>query len=79
MWLVYICLAIVYFFISLKLYRFGTGIKHAIEFQNTQQVSGALDELHTFFKWKGIVLICTLALYTLLIICLIIAFARVNG
>ncbi len=77
-WLIYIGLAIVYFFISLKLYRFGTGIKQAIEFKDTLQVSSAFNELHAFFKLKGIVLICTVAIYTLLIICIIIAFAVVS-
>jgi len=60
--------AIIYFLISRHLYRYAGSIKMGVEFQNTDHVSKAFESLHSFFKWKGILLIVILALYVLAII-----------
>ncbi|MDB4925297.1 DUF5362 family protein [Mucilaginibacter sp.] len=70
---IYAGIAILCFFISLNLYQFGSTIKHAIEYKNSAQVSIALGKLNTFLKIKGVVVICVLALYALIIIGVIIA------
>ena len=64
----YIIIAAFAFYISLKLYQFGNGIKDGIEWKNTEQVTKALGKLKSFFKIKGIILICVLSLYVLIII-----------
>lgn len=61
-------LAVVYFFISLNLYQFGTGVKQAIELGDSVQLSIAFGKLKLFFKIKGIILIAVLCLYGLLLI-----------
>ncbi|MDB5029449.1 DUF5362 family protein [Mucilaginibacter sp.] len=70
---IYAGIAILCFFIALNLYQFGSTIKHAIEYKNSAQVSIALGKLNTFLKIKGVVVICVLALYALIIIGVIIA------
>ena len=64
----YILIGLLCFYISLKLYQFGSGIKDGIEWKNTDQVTKALGKLKSFFKIKGIILICVLSLYVLIII-----------
>jgi hypothetical protein len=64
----YIIIAAFAFYVSLKLYQFGSGVKDGIEFKNSEQVSKALGKLKSFFKIKGIILICVLSLYVLIII-----------
>src|SRR5689334_1934636 len=64
----YIVIAAFAFYVSLKLYQFGDGVKDGIEYKNSEQVSKALGKLKSFFKIKGIILICVLSLYVLIII-----------
>ena len=71
----YIAGAIICFIISRHLYRYAGSIKNGIEFQSAEQVSNAFQNLHSFFKWKGIILIVVLALYILMIIGFIITAA----
>lgn len=64
----YILIGLLCFYISLKLYQFGGGVRDGIEFKNSEQVSKALGNLKSFFKIKGIILICVISLYVLIII-----------
>jgi hypothetical protein len=64
----YILIGLLCFYVSLKLYQFGSGINDGIEWRNTEQVTKALGKLKSFFKIKGIILVCILSLYVLIII-----------
>ncbi len=66
--LFYILGAFIYFLISRHLYRYAGKIRTGIEMQSSEQVSAAFSSLHSFFKWKGIILIIILSLYVLMII-----------
>lgn len=71
----YIAIAVICFIISRHLYRYGVSIKTGIELQSAETVSIAFKNIHSFFKWKGIILIVVLSLYILMIIGFIIAIA----
>jgi hypothetical protein len=65
---VYILIAVLYFFISLYLYQFGTRIKTAIDTANPIELSLASGKLKSFFKLLGIVTIVILSLNVLIIL-----------
>jgi hypothetical protein len=69
----YIGFAVIAFIISRHLYRYAGNIKTGVEMQSADQVSAAFKNLHSFFKWKGIILIVILSLYVLMIIVMIVA------
>lgn len=69
----YIGFAVIAFIISRHLYRYAGNIKTGVEMQSADQVSTAFKNLHSFFKWKGIILIVILSLYVLMIIVMIVA------
>jgi hypothetical protein len=71
--IVYGVMALVIFFVSLKLYQFGDGVKFAVQFKSSDKMTEAFDKLYSFFKIKGIILICFLALYLIMIIAMICA------
>ena len=68
----YIGGAFIYFLISRHLYHYAGGIKSGIEMQSTERISAAFKHLHSFFRWKGIILIVILSLYVLMIIVMIV-------
>jgi hypothetical protein len=69
---VYIPIAILYFFVALYLYQFGTHIKSGIVFGDSIQVSVGLGKLKSFFKLMGITTIVILVLYVLILIIMMV-------
>jgi hypothetical protein len=70
--LVYILIAVFYFFFSFYLYQFGNSIKNGIVFHNELQVSAALGKLKSFFKLWGVTTIVIVSLYMLILIGIVI-------
>ena len=70
---VYLLIALIYFFFSLYLYQFGSRIKKGIVFTDPLHITSALGKLKSFFKLWGIITIVVLALYALVLIIAVIA------
>ena len=68
----YLLIAVLYFFVSLYLYQFGTNAKAGLAFNDPIQVSKSLEKLKSFFKTLGITTIVMMALYVLIIIGVIV-------
>lgn len=66
--IVYLLIALFYFFFSLYLYQFGNRIKQGINFTDNLHVTNAFSKLKSFFKLWGITTIVVLGLYLLVII-----------
>jgi hypothetical protein len=66
--IVYLLIALFYFFFSLYLYQFGDRIKRGIKFTDNLHVTNAFSKLKSFFKLWGITTIVVLGLYALIII-----------
>lgn len=69
---IYLLIAVLYFFFSLFLYQFGSGIKKGIMYADQLHVTTALGKLKSFFKLWGILTIVVMSLYALIIVCFII-------
>jgi hypothetical protein len=69
---IYLLLALLYFFFSLYLYQFGSGIKKGITYADPLHVTTAFGKLKSFFKLWAILTIVVLCLYALIIVCAII-------
>src|ERR1700733_1263258 len=65
---VYLLIALFYFFFSLYLYQFGDRIKKGITFTDNLHVIYAFGKLKSFFKLWGITTIVVLCLYVLCIV-----------
>jgi len=65
---VYILLNLVYFFFSLYLYQFGTGVKKGIAAVNSIGIEEALGKLKSYFKLFGMFIITGLALCILMLV-----------
>jgi hypothetical protein len=65
---IYLLIALVYFFFSLYLYQFGSKIKKGVMFADTEGVTTALGKLKSFFKLWGILTIVVLCLYALIFV-----------
>jgi len=70
--IVYIFIAVFYFFFSLYLFQFGSRIKRGILFSDSMAVSTGLGKLKSFFKLWGITTIVILAFYALIIILVVV-------
>ncbi len=66
--LVYVLFALLYFFLSLFLFQFGSRIKKGLLIGDSNQVSSALGKLKAFFRLWGVLTIIGLCLYALIII-----------
>ncbi|MGV8878836.1 MAG: DUF5362 family protein [Sphingobacteriaceae bacterium] len=66
--IVYIMMAIMYFFPSLFLYQFGSKIKRGLNFDSQLTVNEALGQLKSYFKFWGIFTIVIIALYALALV-----------
>jgi hypothetical protein len=73
----YLLIAVIYFFVGLYLYQFGTRIKTAINTADSVELSQALGKLKSFFNFLGVITIVCIALYALIIIVAIIGFSMV--
>ena len=69
---IYLLIALVYFFFSLYLFQFGSRIKRGLMFTDSGHITIALGKLKSFFKLWGILTIVVLCLYALIIVCAII-------
>jgi len=69
---IYLLVALLYFFFSLYLYQFGSGIKKGIMYADQLHVTASLGKLKSFFKLWAILTIVVLCLYALIIVCAII-------
>lgn len=65
--LVYIVMAIVYFFPSLYLYQYGIKIKHSLNHDQQGDFVRALSDLKSLFKFWGVLTIIILSIYFLLL------------
>ena len=63
---IYIMIALLYFFPSFYLYKFSTLIKHSILFNNKQQFNEALNYQRKMYRFVGILMIVKILLYALL-------------
>ncbi|HTH82004.1 MAG TPA: DUF5362 family protein [Mucilaginibacter sp.] len=69
---IYLLVAVLYFFFSLLLYQFGSRIKKGVMYGDQLHVTAALGKLKSFFKLWGILTIVVMCLYALIIVCAII-------
>ena len=65
---IYLLVALFYFFFSLYLYQFGDRIKKGINFTDNLHVTNAFSKLKSFFKLWGITTIVIISLYILIFI-----------
>lgn len=63
--LIYLLLALVYFFPILYLFRFSTNTKQAISAREPQKMLKAFENLRSHYRYIGIVMIVMLGLYLL--------------
>jgi hypothetical protein len=66
--LIYVLIAIFYFFLSLSLFRFGNGVKTGLSFADPVSLSKAFRKLKSFFKLWGIATIVIIILFIIIII-----------
>jgi hypothetical protein len=66
--LIYVVIAIFYFFLSLSLFRFGNNIKTGLLFADAVSVSKAFRKLRSFFKLWGIASIIIIILFIIILI-----------
>jgi len=69
---IYLLIAVFYFFFSFYLYQFGTRVKKGIAFTDGNLLTGGLEKLKSFFKLWGICTIVMIALYAVIFICAIV-------
>ncbi len=60
---VYVVIAIIYFFPVLYLYRFSSNMKQALITENSETIDNAFENLKSHYKFIGIFMVITLALY----------------
>lgn len=65
---VYLLIAVVYFFPVLYLYRFANGVREGIRARDSQKVADGLRNLKSHYKFVGILTIAGFVLYILFII-----------
>lgn len=69
---IYIIIAVFYFFASMYLYQFGVKVKEGVNFGSAEYVTDGLGKLKSLFKLLGITTIVVLSLYILIIIGVVI-------
>ncbi|MBD1364234.1 hypothetical protein IDJ77_10480 [Mucilaginibacter sp. ZT4R22] len=68
---VYVIMAVVTFFFSLYLYKFGTTVKEGILYNDSIKTNAAFGKLKSFFKLWGVTTIIVLILYALMFLFII--------
>lgn len=63
--IIYLLIALLYFFPIWYLYKFGSNIKQAFAHNNTEQMTIALESLKSHYKFVGILMIIMLSFYVL--------------
>lgn len=66
--IIYLVLAVIYFSLSLFLYRFSTRIKAAVHEHNSAQLEDGLKNLKSYWKLTGILTAVVLSLYVLVFV-----------
>ena len=64
--IIYLLMALLYFFPSLYLFQFASKVKQAILLTDKVQLTAAMSKLKSFFKFWGILMIVILGLYALI-------------
>lgn len=75
MTLVYVIIAVIYFFPCLFLYRFANRMTHSLNGNSQEDLNDAFLNLKSFFRYLGIITIIVLALYALMVAVLILGYA----
>lgn len=65
---VYVIIAAIYFFPCLYIYRFSTNAVAAAASKSTENVTAALKNLKSNFKFVGVFMVAVLALYAVVIV-----------
>ncbi len=73
--IVYLVLAVLYFFPTLYLYQFASKTKKAIQNRSQENLDLGLENLKSFFKFLGIFTIVVISMYILILFIAIIAAA----
>jgi hypothetical protein len=66
--LLYILIAVIYFFPVYYLFKYASGMKKALNFRNSEMVADALTYLKSHHKFLGIMTIVVISLYILFMI-----------
>lgn len=66
--IIYLLMALLYFFPVLYLYRFGSRIKNAFANNDTAMLTSAIENLKSHYKFVGILAIIMIAFYVLAIV-----------
>ncbi len=69
---IYLIIGIVYFFISLYLYRFSVRTKAAIHEQDSAQLEDGLKNLKSYWKLTGIITLVGIAVYAVALVLMLI-------
>jgi hypothetical protein len=70
--IIYLVMAAIYFFPVLYLYKYSKGVKEALNFNNSEVLAEALQNLKSHYKFIGILTIVLLCVYALAFIGIII-------
>jgi len=70
--LIYVLVAIFYFFLSLSLFRFGNNVKTGLSFADPVSISKAFRKLRSFFKLWGIATIIIIVLFIIILIAAVV-------
>lgn len=68
MGLFYVGIAALYFFPTFNLFKFSKKAKIAIESQDSDEIAASLDQLHSLFKFMGILTIIILGFYAIALV-----------
>ena len=77
--LIYLIVAIIYFFPIYYLYKFSSEVKRAINLKNSMALESGLKNLKSHYKFLGIATIVVLAIYILAFIIIFFASSLING
>jgi hypothetical protein len=69
---VYVLMAVITFFFSLYLYKFGSYVKEGILYNDAAKTNAAFGKLKSFFKLWGVTTIVVLVLYVLMFLLIIV-------
>lgn len=69
----YVILALLYFFPVYYLYKFASRMKLALNSKSTEELTGALENLKSHYKFLGIMIVVMIVMYILAIFGVIIA------
>ncbi len=70
--IMYVVIALLYFFPTFYLYRFGTKTKQALIDSDSEALAWGLEQLKSCFKFVGILMIIFLAFYAIMLVFLVV-------